>query len=283
MKKYFRNYIGFWLVLVVVFAFFAVMSASEKTEKALNIKSSKIWPTLTKAHLSPVAEDDNTAGGKHLFRNTPGQGNPATAARPVAPKPQKKVVETDTVPKTILFFGDSMLDGLYPRLAAYANQNGHTLYVVIWYSSTSEVWGRSDKLQKYIADLHPDYIFISLGANELFVKDIAEKRDGYVKKIIADIGNIPYIWIGPPNWKEDTGINDLIMKNAGPSHTFVTKGMQFPRMKDGAPPTHEAAIGWMDSVIRWMPSHSDHPIRMNVPTEKKARAKRVFVHQPSEK
>ena len=89
-----------------------------------------------------------------------------------------------------------MLEGLGPRMAAYADHNGHTLYEVMWYSSTSEVWGRSDRLAGYIGRIKPDYIFICLGANELFVKDIAEKRTKYVDRILADIDTIPYLWIG---------------------------------------------------------------------------------------
>lgn len=269
--KHFKNYIGFWLILAAAFVIFGVASAlGPFTVGDHELKSSKIWPTLT-AQRAPEPETDPTV---------------LTDTLPLAiiegPVKVDKPLEPDTMPQTILFIGDSMLDGLYPRLAAYAEENGHELYVVIWYSSTSEVWGRSDKLEKYIRQFSPSYIFVSLGANELMVKDIAEKRDKYVKKILSDIGDIPYVWIGPPNWKPDTGINDLIAENAGPEHFFLTNGMQFPRMKDGAHPTHEAAIGWMDSVVRWMPAHSSHPIKMDIPSKKKSRAKRVIVHQPSE-
>lgn len=267
MSRYFRNYRGLWLLLVTAFVAFGVLSAfGPFSIGGHELKSSGIWQTLT---------DDGSAKAQK-------QAVQGAAARVAADKPESRPIEVDTIPKTILFIGDSMLDGLYPRLAAYAEENGHTLYAVIWYSSTSEVWGKSTKLRDYIQKLNPGYIFVSLGANELFVSDIIEKRDKYVKNILADIGDIPYVWIGPPNWKPDTGINDLIAANAGPQHFFLTNGMEFPRMKDGAHPTHQAAIGWMDSVIRWMPTHSDHPIKMNVPQKKTARAKRVFVHQPSE-
>lgn len=203
------------------------------------------------------------------------------AARRTAREPEK--IEIDTAPKTILFFGDSMLDGLYPRLAAYADENGHELYAVIWYSSTSEVWGKSDRLRGYIERYHPDFIFVSLGANELFVKDIAEKRDVYVKKILSDIGDIPYLWIGPPNWKPDTGINALIAANAAKGSYFRSDGMEFNRKKDGAHPTAESSRQWMDSIVRWMPLHSNHPIKLNTPSAVQGRAKRVHVHQPGEK
>lgn len=267
-KSIFKRYIGLWSLLAVAFLILVGISVfGPFSIFGHELKDSKIAETMTK---SP-------------YQKAKAEVVQGAADRVAESKPKARPVEVDTVPKTILFIGDSMLDGLYPRLASYADYNGHTLYCVIWYSSTSEVWGSSSKLRDYIKRFDPGYIFISLGANEMFVKDIAEKRDKYVKNILSDIGDIPYIWIGPPNWKEDTGINDLIAANVGPEHFFKTKGMKFPRMKDGAHPTHEAAIGWMDSVIRWMPTHSNHPIQMRVPSKKKSRAKRVFVHQPSEK
>lgn len=271
-KKRFSNYRGLWWLLATALVIFIVLSAFDVVSiGGHELKSSRIVPTMT-------APPDGTAA------NTASASTPGNTAGVIATQsPQDQPAAIDTTSQTILFIGDSMLDGLYPRLAAYADKNGHTLYCVIWYSSTSEIWGNSDKLKKYIAQVNPTYIFICLGANELFVKDIAQKRDKYVKKMLADIGDIPYVWIGPPNWKEDTGINDLIASNAGTGHYFMSKDMKFPRMKDGAHPTHEAAIGWMDSVVRWMPAHSAHPIRLEVPDQKKSRAKRVFVHQPSER
>lgn len=205
------------------------------------------------------------------------------ASKPAAVAAVVKQAPLDTASKTILFIGDSMLEGLSPRLAAYAKQNGHTLYSVMWYSSTSEIWGGSGKLASYIKRLHPDYIFICLGANELFVKDIAEKRDKYVKRLVAEAGNIPLVWIGPPNWKPDTGINDLIAANVPAGSFFLSNGMHFERSKDGAHPTHASAALWMDSVARWMPRHAAHPIRMEKPAMQSARPKRIFVHQPNER
>lgn len=192
----------------------------------------------------------------------------------------KVAIEVDTTAKTILLVGDSMLEGLSPRLAAYAKENGHTLYTVIWYSSTSKIWSDAAKLTTYIKRYQPDYIFICLGANELFVKDIKSKRDHCVKSIIKEIGDIPYVWIGPPNWKEDTGINQLISTYAGKGHYFKSAGMTFERAKDGAHPTRQSASLWMDSVVNWMYSNSAHPIKLDAPAIKQARPKKVIVLQP---
>lgn len=196
------------------------------------------------------------------------------------PRKVKKAIEVDTLPKTILFLGDSMLEGLSRRLAAYCDASGHKLYAVIWYSSTTEIWGNVNLITKYINQIHPDYIFICLGANELFVKDIRTKRDGYVKHMLSEVGDLPYLWIGPPNWKPDTGINDLIASNVPKGSFFLTNGMKFNRKKDGAHPTSESAIEWMDSIVRWMPLHSSHPILLKKPEKKTGRPERTFVHSP---
>ncbi len=44
----------------------------------------------------------------------------------------KDIVTVDTASQNILIIGDSMLEGINPRLAAYAKENGHTLNSVIW-------------------------------------------------------------------------------------------------------------------------------------------------------
>lgn len=195
---------------------------------------------------------------------------------------QPAKLEPDTATHTILFIGDSMLDGLSPRLAAYAKASGHTLYSVVWYSSSTEIWGKSHRLAEYIRKVSPTYIFICLGANELFVKDIAQKRTPFIKEMIAEIDTIPYIWIGPPNWTEDTGINKMIADNTARGTYFKSDGMTFQRRSDGAHPTARSAIEWMDSVVRWMPHNAAHPIRMDAPQESTARPERIFIHQPGE-
>lgn len=266
-----RHYAELWLLLLTSFAVFAVSSAFDMPEiGGRKLKSSGIADALL-AQRSDGGRDAVSVAGS-LSADTTAATDPSAEPAPC-----------DSLPKTILFIGDSMLEGLGPRMAAYADHNGHTLYEVMWYSSTSEVWGRSDRLAGYIGRIKPDYIFICLGANELFVKDIAEKRTKYVDRILADIDTIPYLWIGPPNWRDDTGINDLIASQTERGCFFLSDGMHFERSKDGAHPTHESAAAWLDSVVRWMPRHAKHPILMETPSVKSSRAKRIFVHQPNEK
>lgn len=84
-------------------------------------------------------------------------------------KEHKKKSKTIHRNQTILFIGDSMVEGLSRRLGDYAGENGHKLYSVIWYSSSTERWGTTHTLEHYIAKYKPTYILICLGSNELFL------------------------------------------------------------------------------------------------------------------
>lgn len=258
---------GLWTILAVALALFLITSSFDSLKVGpVELKSSGMAERLTRP---PVTNAESLVG---IVAETVGSIERFTV------KSEPKMV--DTTSKTILFIGDSMLEGLSPRLAAYAKENGHTLYTVIWYSSTSKIWSDAAKLTVYIRKFQPDYIFVCLGANELFVKDIMAKRDRCVRNIIKEIGNIPFVWIGPPNWKPDTGINRLIANNVGNGCYFKSEGMEFERAKDGAHPTHQSAALWMDSVVRWMYLHAQHPIKLDVPSVAQARPKKVEVLQP---
>ena len=255
-----RNYIGVWSIFAAALLVIIIASwAGGVNALGVELKSSGIVERLTR-EVEPA-----TAVEALSVTETEGRAEPA---------------KVDTTSQSILIIGDSMLEGLNPRLAAYADENGHRLNSVIWYSSTSKYWGTCDTLGVYLRKFKPTFIFISLGANELFVRNIAQERDGYVKSLLRQIGDIPYLWIGPPNWKKDTGINDLIAKNVKPGCFFLSDGMHFERQKDGAHPTHQSAALWMDSIARWMPLHGAHPIKMDKPKVAKGRPASVTVLQP---
>ncbi|MDE6100968.1 MAG: SGNH/GDSL hydrolase family protein [Paramuribaculum sp.] len=260
MKK-FRDYLGLWGVMTVALLVIVVVSWADGVSiLGFDLKPAPIVERLTR---NPAKADVGAGVAlKHLSM-------------------RQAESRADTASHRILIFGDSMLEGLNRRLGAYAKANGHTLNSVIWYSSTTKTWAECDTLRHFLKRFNPTYVFISLGGNELFVRGILESRDGYVKKIIRELGDIPYVWIGPPNWKEDTGINELIAKNVPPGRFFVSNGMKFDRQKDGAHPTYESAAVWFDSIARWMPLHSDHPIRMKRPESTvSGRPATVVVLQP---
>lgn len=196
---------------------------------------------------------------------------PATEAVIDSVKPQEDTIPAEILPKAeakkqqtlsmlpkadssryhILFVGDSMLEGLAPRLCDYTIENDCELTGVIWYNSTTELWAETDTLEHFLRISDPDYVLLCLGSNELFVRDL-QKRDKYIGEIVRKLGSRPFVWISPPNWREDTGINELIISHVGRGRYFDSRNLELERKSDRAHPTHDAAGLWMDSVMSWM-------------------------------
>lgn len=170
----------------------------------------------------------------------------------------------DSSAHKILLTGDSMCEGLMFRFKEYAAANDHELKTVIWYSSTTVWWSESDSLQKLIDTYEPDYVFFTTGSNELFIRNI-EEREKYVQDIISQAGDKKFIWIGPPNWAEDTGINDLIIRNVGRDRFFESRHLTFERGPDGAHPTWSSSAVWADTISSWIMEKSRHKILMEKP------------------
>lgn len=186
----------------------------------------------------------------------------------------------DSTSQTILLIGDSMLEQFRWRLRDYCAENGHQMQSVIWYSSQSEWYGTTDTLKHFIKKFKPTYVILILGANELFVRDIITKRTPYVKHIIEQIDTIPFVWVGPPNWKEDTGINEMILANVGSRQYYPSKNLKYKRYADGAHPKPESAFMWCDSVAKFIMDKSRHPILLNPPTKKYSGSPNSTILQP---
>ncbi len=257
MKK---SYKVLFTILAIALVGFFLFSQFDFPEK-LGLKKGKFNETLFASDKEEVTNKDTVATQEK--------------------KPNKN--EMDTTKKTILFIGDSMVECLFPRMSAYAKKNGHTFYAVVWYSATTEVYGTRTTVKEYIDKYHPDYILFSLGGNELFIRDIKENRQKYVDEIIRQFGDIPYIWIGPPNWKPDTGINDMI-KSSVPEGCFYlsyTPDQHYDRKKDGAHPTAASSNQWMDRICKWIMTESAHRIRLEKPADgEKARPDDLVLLQP---
>lgn len=252
-----RTYFSFFALLLVAFMLFAGLSFfKDGIEESFGINTATFASDLLSTpadefELAEVVTTDSVSGK-------------ATTTVERAP--------LDTTKKNILFIGDSMLERLSPRIAAYAEENGHQMNTVIWYGSSTEVWATSGRAKECIRKYRPDYIIISLGGNELFITDIIARRTKYVKQIVAEFADIPYVWIGPPNWKKDTGINKMIQSVVPKGNFYLsyTPDQHYERAKDGAHPTPASAAKWADRICKWIVEESNNPIVLNLP--QKARA-----------
>ncbi len=187
--------------------------------------------------------------------------------------------EIDSTKQRILIAGDSMSGFLRLRLNDYCEKNGHSMYSVVWNSGNTIWFAETDTLNYFIDKFKPTYVLIVLGGNELTLPR-PEYRQKYIDRIIKRIGDIPFVWIGPPNWDKDTGINDIILKSVGRKRFFPSLNLQYDRLPDGAHPTMKSAFNWMDSIAAFMMTKAKHPILMDFPDKRASRYPSTTVLSP---
>lgn len=244
------KYLLLWLLLVAALgAVTAVSFSDDMTVLGLPVKKAPIAEALTGEYLTTAERAQADARAREQAR------------RKAAPR----AAPLDTAAQTIMVFGDSMSQNLALRLAAYARANGHTLHTVNWDSSGTRLWSQTDTLDAYLRRLRPTFIFVSLGANEAGAKH-PEVYAPNIDKIVAKIGRIPFVWIGPPALSGDCGMSDVLLRQLPAGTFFRSDGMDLPRRKDRIHPSLAGAAMQVDSLARWM-RQSAHPIRMAVPPD----------------
>lgn len=241
------------LILVITLAVLTVFSFSEKNFKlmSLELKKPAIKEFLT-------AKNQDLSAEKKLALAEAGKNQEADSLE----KQDNRML--DTTSQRILMVGESMIEGLMFPFKKYASHNKHKLLTKIWYGSRFMDWAKDDTLKKVIERFKPSYILISIGSNELFVRNI-EERDTFVKNIVRQLGDHKFIWIGPPIPRKDNGISKLITDNVGEDRYFVSKYMKFKRKRDGVHPKPESSRVWADSIAAWIMKESRYPILLNDP------------------
>ncbi len=182
------------------------------------------------------------------------------------------VRKIDTTSKVILLFGDSMVDGVRDAFKKYCKYNNHKFYYYAWNSSTILSWAKSSKLKSLLDKYNPDYVFIMLGSNELFTTDLA-RWEKYISEIIKQLNGRNYVWIGPPNWKEDKGLNNTIENVSGKENFYPSKNiflvppLKYKRSGDKKHPNFEGYKVWTDSIASWVMTNSKYPIKLEKPID----------------
>lgn len=259
-------YFGLWSLITVAFIIIIVISFVDGLDLGFyNLKGASFKEKLTKA-----AEPD------------------AVEAEVVVPdsidieKNTEKLVEPDTTVKKIFVFGDSMTSLLANRIADYGEKNGYSVTSVTWDGSSTLGWCNSDKLTKNLAETKPDFIFISLGGNEINLMN-PSARSKYVKQLLEHIEGIPFIWVGPPIKGKDTKFEDMI-KELIPEGTYFKTEMDLELGPDHIHPTRRGAGVWVDSIMRWMPK-TPHPILSEMPdsTTPKGHFKHIYFNTKGER
>ncbi len=203
-----------------------------------------------------------TVSGRAAFeRRGPGLPREGPKLRP-DPPPRP----FDPEPQRILVVGDSMVHNLMPLLADYCLENGHYLHPAIWWGSTSMGWAGSPKLDALFSRHRPTFVLFVLGSSEIISKNIDVLATSAVRRLIARVGERKLAWIGPPNWRPDTGINATLERELGPGRFFRSAELVLEREKDGIHPTRAGGRVWAEHFLRWLAEESAVAIALRPPT-----------------
>jgi hypothetical protein len=159
------------------------------------------------------------------------------AEEPEAPKHYRLVVHT----------GDSMVGGgLCKALAPKFKAEGTQFIRDVWESASLVAFADSDRLPKLMKKYDPDLVLLTLGANDVFDKH-PEAMTRTIESIVKKVGHRDCIWIGPPLWKGDFGLVEVIREHAAPCRFYDSSNLTLQRAGDGIHPTEKGGAVWAEA------------------------------------
>jgi hypothetical protein len=173
-----------------------------------------------------------------------------TLATKIEDAPDAGATATDDLHgKVVLHVGDSMVgghQGLTKFLEAKFVAAG-AKFVRDWKVSEQVVsFDKSKRLRELLDKHKPDIVIITLGANDVFVP-YPQSLAPNVQRIAKRIAPRECVWMGPPTWKPDTGIVEVIRSNASPCRFFDGSSLKLDRGKDGIHPNDKGGAAWANA------------------------------------
>jgi lysophospholipase L1-like esterase len=170
--------------------------------------------------------------------------------------------EEATPPKRyrlVVHTGDSMVGGgLCKALQPKFKAEGTEFVRDVWESASIAAFAQSQRLPKLMKKYDPDLVLLTLGANDVFDRH-PENMIRYIESIVKKIGDRDCYWIGPPLWKGDFGLVDVIREHVSPCKFFDSKNLVLQRAGDGIHPTEKGGATWADAF--WGSFRSAVPVK----------------------
>ncbi|MDB4933200.1 MAG: hypothetical protein JWP87_172 [Labilithrix sp.] len=151
--------------------------------------------------------------------------------------------------KTVLHVGDSMVGGnlgLTRALEQRFSAEGAKFVRDFKVSESIVSYDHSPKLKSLVEKHRPDIVIITLGTNDVFVPYPASMAAN-VQNIVKRVGARECYWMGPPTWKPDTGIVQVLKDNVAPCKFFDSSSLKLQRAGDGIHPTDRGGADWATS------------------------------------
>ncbi len=160
--------------------------------------------------------------------------------------------------RKILLVGDSMAWSLGLEMQPLVEAGGDEFRFRHKTSDSIRAFAANNRLKEDLIKYKPDVVLISLGSNEGLIPK-PESLAAPIKKIVAQVGDTPCYWIGPPMWTPDTGVVRVLEENAAPCRFFNSTPLKLDRRHDGYHPSREGSKRWAEAILAW--------IKANPPSE----------------
>lgn len=158
----------------------------------------------------------------------------------------------------VLHVGDSMVPLVANYIKPVVMRNGGSYESISISSSSTGSWAATHQLRDAVAKLNPDLVLISLGSNDLFVRDLdARARD--IRQIVAEVGGRACLWVGPPAWAKDFGFLQTLRESSAGCGYFDSSVLRFERQADGRHPTWGSSYRWASAVWKQLGGTDDLP------------------------
>ncbi len=189
------------------------------------------------------------------------QSPPAPATQSAAMARSEHASQRKESVSKLLVIGDSMTGWIGERLAAYGQKNGFEVATIVWDGSTIKKWGANEaKIKKYVDQIDPDAVMVCLGLNESAEKNPQSQLGASYSAIMKAIGDLPVVWIGPPEWPgKNYGepLNGWLATKMGDGAYFESLDLPLPRQSATNPhPSREGIAKWVDALMQWMPGNA---------------------------
>jgi len=176
---------------------------------------------------------------------------PASASANAAETPEQPAAPPEGT--LILHVGDSFAAALGIPLGKRFKQAGMRSALEFKTASYIPTWAFGEDLPSFVRKYNPDLVLITLGGNEIEIVN-PEQRAGAIHRLIKKLDGRPCVWIAPPLWKPDTGLMEVIRKNAAPCRYMDTNRIisAMERGPDKIHPSTPAREAWADVVYAWL-------------------------------
>ncbi len=162
------------------------------------------------------------------------------------PPPDPRIsIDKDT---RLLVFGDSMVNAgigyFLKKRVEKVGGYGETDSIA---SSTAPTWDKNKRIEWLIEKTNPTVVVVVLGANEVYLP-FPRATANHIKSIVERLGDRQCVWVGPPVWKNQTGVVEVQRDNSGPCQYFDSQGVKLARQPDGIHPNYEGGRDWAAAV-----------------------------------